>query len=277
MTIAMILKPSAGNALRVFLQPPVGASSWRVLRKLADTFTGETDVDAAVVHDGDERVVLDADGLVNGVTYYYRPYYLVGSSWQAGATVSSVPLATYDEQTPDVIRVVKERLEAGLLVELQRQNLTHENGAVPVFTAPPAYGAARWPIVSVHLTNEEPVERFIGESIVGDEFDAGGGQWTEPEGWLSRVELAVVGWSLNSDERGELRRALRRIVMANLPVFDSYGFINVTFSQQDMEDFESYEAPVYQAMCTFSCLAPVSVLSGAGVIRDVTQTITAPT
>ena len=275
MTLAMILKPSAGNALRVFLQPPAGAARWRLLRKIDDTFTGPDDPDAAVVEDGDTRVPLDADGLVNGVTYYYRPYYWVASAWQAGDTASAAPAASYEDQTPDLIGIVRDRLAAGLLVELQRGTLTHENGAIPVFTAPPAYGAARWPIVSVHLSNEEPAERFIGESIGADVY-SDADDWTEAEGYLAKVELAIIGWSLNPDERIELRKALRRIVIANFPVFDGFGIVNINFSQQDMEDFENYEAPVYQAMCTFSCMAPVAVASGATPISDVIQQISTP-
>ncbi len=269
----MILRPQAGNALRVFLQPPSGALRWRVLRKLADTFSGQSDPNAAVVHDGDDKVVLDADGLVNGTLYFYRPYYWTGAVWQAGASASSTPAASYEDNTPDVVTVVRERLAAGLLVEIQRNNLTHENGAIPVFTAPPAYGSARWPIVTVHLTSEDPAERFIGENLPPDVFDDGSDLWTESEGWLAKVELAIVGWSLNPDERIELRKALRRIVIANLGVFDGYGFVNANFTLSDMEDFESYEAPVYQVMCTFTCLAPVSVLSTVGQIVDVTQQI----
>ena len=276
MTVAMILKPSAGNALRVFLQPPAGATRWRLLRKLADDFTGPDDAYAAVVEDGQDATPMDADGLVNGITYYYRPYYWVSSAWQAGGTASAAPAASYQDQTPDVVSIVRDRLAAGLLVELQRGTLTHENGAIPVFTAPPAYDAARWPMVSVHLTSEDPAERFLGESVSSDVFSDAYGDWTEPEGYLAKVELAIIGWSLNSDERIQLRQALRRIVIANFPVFDSYGMVNVAFSQQDMEDFENYSSPVYQAMCTFSCLSPVSVLTTVAPIADVTQQILTP-
>lgn len=276
MTVSMIVKLPAGNALRIFLTPPDGAEKWRLLRKVDDTFLGPTDADAAVVEDGTSPVVTDVETLANGVTYYYRPYYWVSGAWQAGATASAAPAASYEDLTQDVVSVVRDRLAAGLLVELQRGVLSHENGAIPVFTAPPAYGAARWPVVSVHLTSEDPAEQFIGGNGAPDVFSEADDDWSEPEGYLAKVDLAIIGWSLNSDERMDLRKALRRIVIANLPVFDSYGFVNITFSQQDMEDFENYEAPVYQAMCTFSCLAPVSVSSSVGVISDVTQQITQP-
>jgi hypothetical protein len=276
MTVAMILKPAAGNALRVFLQPPAGARRWRLLRKLADDFTGQADADAAVVEDGDTRVCTDTDGLVNGVTYYYRPYYWVSGAWQAGATAFAAPVASYEDQTPDVVTIVRDRLSLGLQEELRRGVLVHENGAVPVFTAPPAYDQARWPMVSVHLENEDPAERFIGESVTTDVFDDGEGLWTEPEGYLAQVELTIIGWSLNPDERIELRKALRRIVIANFSVFDSYGIVTPKLTVQDMEDFENYAAPVYQAMCKFSCMTPVSVLSSVGPIDSVSQQVLTP-
>lgn len=271
MTIAMITKLSAGNALRVFLQPPAGASRWRLLRKLSDTFVGAVDVDAALVDEGTESILVDAEGLVNGVTYYYRAFYLVDAVWVPSATASAAPAADYEDVTTDVMTVLRDRLAAGLLVEVQRGTLRHENGSIPLFVAPPEYGQSRWPIVSLHLSSEDPAQRFLGESLTSDDF--GGDAWDEPEGWLAKVQIAIVGWSLNADERIELRKALRRIVIANLQVFESYGFVNVEFSQQDMEDFERYASPVYQAMCTFTCMAPVAVLSHAGFVTDVTQQI----
>ena len=273
MTIAMITRPAAGNALRVFLQPPTGASHWRLLRKLTNDFVGEADPAAALVHDGRERCVLDADALENGVLYFYRAYYRVGLAWMASNVSSTTPTASYEDLSVDVQTIVRDRLAAGLAVELARGRLTHEDGAIPVLTAPPATDQARWPLVTIHMSNEDPSQRHIGEQAGSDEFDVDADKWQSAEGWLAKTQLSIVGWSLNSDERLELRKALRRIVIANLEVFESHGFVNVEFSQQDMEDFESYNAPVYQAACTFYCMAPVAVGSTADVIRDVTQQI----
>lgn len=271
MTLAMITKPMAGNALRVFMQPPAGASIWRVLRKLADDFSGPDDADALRVAETSERDVMDAAGLVNGVTYFYRAFYRVGAAWVPSNTLSASPAANYEDTAPDLITMLRDRLAAGLAVEVQRGVLRPSTGAVHVYTAPPVYDQARWPIVSLHLSGDDPNQRFIGESLAADETD--GETWEEAEGWLSKAQVAVIGWTLNPDERIELRKAIRRIVIANLQVFDAYGFLNVEFSQQDTEDFERYDAPVYQSMGTFTCLAPVSVVSHAGVVEDVTQQI----
>lgn len=279
MAIVMIQRPKAGNALRVFLRLPAGYSRWKVLRKASDTFSGHDDADAVVAASSDavsepgDVSFLDADGLVNGVPYYYRPYYWVSGTWQASPTASATPAATYEDATNDVIDVLRDRLQAGLLVELQRGTLVHETGAVPVFTAPPAYDNARWPVVTLHLEDDAPAERFIGEMGGSDELSSVTDLWAEPEGYLAKVEVRVIGWSLNSDERVELRKALRRIVIANFEVFDSFGIIMPAFSQQDSEDFESFESPVYQSVGVFSCMAPVTVVSSVGRIGDVTQQI----
>ena len=271
----MITKVPAGNALRVFMQPPDGTTSIKLLRKVSDTFTGHSDPDAFVVSQTQELSVVDDGGLVNGVTYYYRAYYynLALASWQQSNSQSMAPAYNYSDATPDVMSVVAQRIAEGLRIEIERGTLVHADGAIPVFTAPPAYGAASWPIVSVHLEDEDQSQRFLGEQMGNPEV-LDDGTWEDAEGWMAGVKLAVIAWSLNSDERVELRKALRRIVMANLPVFEAHGFINIGFSQRDMEDFEHYNAPVYQSMCSFSCLAPVAITTDTGVIREVnTQVI----
>ncbi len=273
MTVAMILKPTAGNALRVVLQPPAGATRWRLLRRLDDAFAGPDDPSAVRVAETDDKSILDDQALANGITYHYRPYYRIGNAWSAGAGASAAPAADYADITQDVQTIVRDRLAAGLRVETQRGNLVHVDGAVPVYTAPPAFDQARWPIVSVHLSNESPQQRFIGEYLAADAYDDETGRCQESEGWLAQVQLAIVGWTLNSDERIELRKAIRRIVIANLSVFNGHGLMNVELSEQDMEDFTSYNAPVYQAMCTFTCLAPVAIASESAAVSDVTTTI----
>lgn len=271
--ISMIQSVAAGNALRVFLEPPAGARAWRLLRKLADTFTGESDPDAVVVHEGADKPVLDLLGLINGTLYYYRPYYFDGAAWSEGETVTGTPAATYVDGSTDALSVVRERLDLGLQVELARSTLVHEDGHISVLTAPPLMQDTRWPVVTVHLVEESPAERGIGEIVGIDEFSDNTGMWSEAEGWLAKVQLSIMGWCLNPDERIDLRKALRRILVTNLPVFDAAGLTELRFSQQDMEDFESFDAPVYQVMCTLDCMAPVRVSSTADAITDVDVTI----
>lgn len=270
--IAIIQSLPAGNALRVFLEVPAGASKLRLLRKVSDTFTGHDDPSAFLACDALEPNTLDFAGLVNGTLYYYRPYYFINGSWEAGTTVSATPAATYEEKSGDVLSIVRERLDLGLQAEVARGTLTHDEGHIRVLTAPPIFDEISWPLVTVHLTNEAPAERAVGEMAFADEFD--GDNWNESEGWIARVSLTIMGWSLNPDERIELRKALRRIMLANMALFDFTGMVEIEFSQQDTEDFGSYSAPVYQALCTFSCLAAVAVGSKVGAIEEVNTTIT---
>lgn len=276
--ISMVQNLYAGNALRLFLQPPAGAVSWRVLRKGADDFTDQNDPAAFLVYEGDEKIIVDAEFLTNEVMVFYRPFYFDGTTWTAGPTNHGTPTATYADHSTDVLAFMRDRLERGLLVEVQRGNLTHELGYVQVYTAPPALEQSlRFPLVTIHLDNESPGVRGIGENISGDEFDEVGFQWEESEGWLADVQLSIIGWSLNSDERIELRKALRRIVVANLPVLQSRGIDQVSLNQQDVDAVSGeYGAPVYQVVNTFSCIAPVRVSERIDPITDVIMVLQEP-
>lgn len=270
-----ILQPiSVGNAIRIFLTPPTGAVYWRILRKGSDSFTGFNDPDALLVNECSEKTILDTSSLLNNVMAFYKVYYrLSNNTWQASATAFATPAATYLDQTTDVQSFVRDRLEAGLKVEVERGNLINDLGYIQVFTAPPAITQnMQFPLVSVHLDDESPSERGIGEDF-GDDFDSVGGDIYESEGWLSSVTLSIVGWTLNPNTRIELRKALRRIIIANLPVFDDKGFIHIEFKTQDVDALSGeYNADIYQVMGTFSCMAPVRVgrnYSDAEQVRDV--------
>ena len=267
--IARIQSLAAGNALRIFLEVPAAASKLRLLRKVSDTFAGHDDADAFLVTDELAAAPLDTADLLNGTLYYYRAYYLVGGTWEASQSASATPMATYADKGGDVLSLLRDRLDLGLQAEVARAKLVHPDGHIKVLTAPPIYEETTWPLVTVHLQNESPGERGIGEVLATDEFDEEAGTWSEGEGWLAGVQIIVMGWSLNPDERIELRKALRRIVVANLPVFDDAGMIEIQFAQQDTEDFGSFSAPVYQTLCTFSCTAPVLVGAEVAAINDV--------
>lgn len=278
--ITMIQPLPIGNALRVFLQPTAGAIIWRVLRKGSDTFTGPTDPDAIVAYEGDEIVFVDSAFLTNEVMAFYRPYYSVdGVVWTAGATASGTPSSTYEDYTTDVLQIVRERLEAGLLVEVQRGNLVNDLGYIQVFTAPPSLERdLRFPLVTIHLDSESSSgERAIGDNISGDEFDPVGFAWIQSEGWLASVRLQFIGWSLNSDERIELRKALRRIIIGNLAVFSDKGFEQIDLEQSDVDAVNGeFGAPMYQVMNTFTCLAPIRVGGSTPAIATVVSSIVEP-
>lgn len=268
----MVQPLHAGNALRLILEPPADAVRWRVLRKGSDSFSGHDDPSALVVSEGDDRVIVDASFLQNQVMAFYRPYYTTdGVLWVAGPTANGTPDATYNDESSDVLSVLRQRLEAGLLVECQRGNFATDLGYIQVYTATPSLERdLALPLVTVHLENEEPGERVLGEDMIEGQLDTIGGDWDEAEGWLANVSVTIIGWSLNSDERIELRKAIRRVVVANLTVFEGLGWYQVSLSQQDIDAVNGeYPAHIYQVMSTFSCVAPVRVSGNVSAISDV--------
>lgn len=273
--IAIVQPLYAGNALRLFIEPPAGSVQWKVLRKGSDTFSAHDDPTALVAYEGNENVIVDSAFLQNDVMAFYKPFYTSdGVAWAAGPTAFGTPVATYKEAVTDVLDLLRDRLEAGLKVEVERGNLSSELGYIQVIR-----GAAslerdlQFPLVTCHLEAEDSNVRAIGEDIAGDEFDAIGDVWQESEGWFADVRVIAIGWSLNSDERNELRKAIRRLVLANLPVFASYGWEQVNLKQEDVDAVNGeYQAPLYQVMSTFSCTAPVRVTGDVAPVRDVITT-----
>ncbi|WP_191058321.1 hypothetical protein [Geminicoccus harenae] len=259
-----------GNALRLFLSPPADALRWRILRKGTDDFAGPEDPGAVLVYVGDEKAVLDTKALTNDLAAFYRPFYWIDGAWvDGGASASGTPRATYQDASTDVLTVVRDRLAAGLEVELQRNVLRHPTGQIQVLTAPPQADNARLPLVTVQLVSEEPPERAAGDEL-DTSFDAIGGVWVDSEGWLARVTLSVTGWSLNPQERNALRQALRRIIVANLPVFDDAGMLKIEFSMQDHDAVnDEFKAPLYLTNGSLVCLAPVVVTNEVQTIRVV--------
>lgn len=265
-----------GNAVRIVLAPPAGATRWRLLRKPADNFSGQDDPAALVVLDSKQTIsTVDRQSLTNTTTYFYRAYYLAGATWTESATVPVTVTADYQEVTDDVLTMVIDRLNLGLFVELQRGKLKHPNGRIPVLPAFPFGKEIAWPVVTVHLSSDGSDGRGIGETLMPDEFD--GDDWEIGEGWLSRVRLDVIGWSQNPIERASIRQAIRRVIIANLPVFDSAGMVQIDMSQMDAEEPHGEKNTViYKSVGSFSCVAPVQIISKQDEIVDVELTVTVP-
>lgn len=270
------LKPlPVGNAVRALLAPPEGAEVCRVLRRLDPDFTGEDDAGAVVAYEGRDSYFVDDHKLKNDTVYFYCPFYRIGSDWEPGDVESVVPVAGLRAIWPDPLEKVRERLEAGLRVEVVEGHLKATAGLVPCFTAPPAYDGTNFPIMTVHMDNDAPSQRGIGEIVMVDVQDDDG-MWREAEGWLSTVRLKIVGWMpQNADVRNKLRLATKMVLVGNLPVFAAAGMDQVEFSQADVEDMESYAVPMYQTITTLTCNAVYLVESRESAIADVTVTATA--
>lgn len=258
-----------GNAARVVLAPAAGAVKTRVLRKATDTIASAEDPEALVVHDGDGSFFIDTSTLTNGATFYYQAFDSIDDAWVASPSVSVPILASAGMEGPDVLDLVRDRIEQALKVEVGAGRLRHERGYIPCLTAPPAFDNVTWPIVSVHMRSDSDQVRALGELVGSDVFDPEDEEWGGGEGWLSAVTIDICGWSLNADERKALRKAIKKAVLGNLPVFDAAGMAQISLSQSDLEDFESYGAPVYQAMNSLQCLAPAVVSASTSSVTDV--------
>jgi hypothetical protein len=268
----------AGNAVRVFMAPPSTAKQWALLRKLTNDISGIADPGAFTVYRGSQlQVVLDTDPqLVNGTAYFYEEFDSTDAvNFTPSPSMSATPATTALDAGADVLSIVRERLALYLAAAVSAGTLQPQSGAIAVLTAPPLFEDTRWPVVTVHLRSEAAEIRGIGEDIAADVFDSIGNTWLESEGALDRVDLQVIAWSQNPDERIALRMALKAGIKANLPVFDDAGMDLIQWSFTDIEDFESYSSPVYQTVCSFSCIAPTIVSDTVAPIADANDTATA--
>lgn len=263
--------------MTVAVTPPQPYPLWRILRKASATFTDQNDVGAVLLSDSNDTFVVDAGAdLANGTTYYYTVFYFdsANDDWIQDSVVPGVPASTLKDISVDALSILRDRLAVGLANEVAVGNLIAESGVIKVLTAPPIYEDTKWPVVSVHLQTEASGERALGEVLFPGQQPDESGNYPDGEGWLADTSILVVGWTLNPDVRIALRKALRRIVVGNLPVFDRLGLVEIDFSQTDMDELERYDAPVYQTVGTFTCQAPIAVTAEVSVIAGVDVTIT---
>jgi hypothetical protein len=277
--VATVSPIPVGNALRVQLAPPRGSTLWQLYRNTTNVFTGPNDPDSVLVAQSNEETLYDVAGLINGITYYYRAYYWDGAEWLSDdQSASGVPASDYADQSTDALTLLRERLDYGIQNEIAQGRVTpgeNSQGIIAVLTAPPIFEQVQFPVLVVHLSNETPAEYGIGELIATDFSDASG-NYTQNEGYFARTTIAVTGWALNPDVRIELRKAIRRVMIANNVVFASAGLRAVEFSQTDEDELSgTYGAPVYFTAGTFSCLSPLLVGGTVGPIRDVTVNVIA--
>lgn len=266
MEIALLRAMPIGSGVEASLNVDGGVSRVRLLRKPADDFAGWDDPDAAVVVDATVTAAryvwlwpsaLD-ETVENGATYHYRVYgyHAATAAWLASETRSIAVVPTATLYGPDPLTVVRDRLRVGLQTEIDAGRLKPSAGKIDVLTAPPQVEHTSWPVVSVHLDSDQSAERALGEITGTDAYDAADDSWEDGEGWLSRWNLSIVGWSLNPDERISVRKAIKKTILGNLSTFESAGMILPDLTMKDTEDFGTYGFPVYMTTGAFTCLAP---------------------
>ena len=274
MPINQTLALSIGNAIRIHLTPAAGVKRWRVLRNATGIFSGYNDATASLIHDGIDRVILDTQALVNGQAYHYGMFVFNGLIWAADGVVATTPSASFVQAGADVLNIVRDRIEAGLQVIVDRSEVHHENGNIQVLTAPPLFEDTVWPVVTCHVQTDASADRGVGEMIGADYISPMTDLWESHSGVFSRTQLLIVAWCLNPDARNALRRAVKGILIGNLPVFDAEGMLQIDISQTDTEDFQSFGAPVYQTMTTLTCLSAATIITTATPIIRVDTKVT---
>jgi hypothetical protein len=286
MGIAFIEPLSAGTALKVLLNPSDGAVWWRLLRLPSNAFTGPETAGAVVVLDQSTAPnVVDFSGLANGTPYFYQLYSspdgTVGALAADGEPYSAVPAVSYQDAAADPQEVILERVRAGVAAEAAMGNIVpsvtaQPPGVIPVFSAPFALpDKTSFPCVTVHMDDTSSSSRYIGEDAGPDVIDAATGNVVSTEGWLANFNIAIVGIALNPDARIALRKAIRRIVQANLPIFDAAGMAEIGFSQSDSEQFPEAAANLYLTNGRLTFQAPAAITNSAPPIGniDITATI----
>lgn len=268
--ITISLPEPSGNAIRLLLAPPADATHWRVLRNTKDDFS-----QAVEVYSGTDTLIVDTAGLINEVMVFYRAEYTHANGLTSmSATSWATPRAMYEDYTTDVLELMRDRIEAGLIEEVKRGTLHNDLGYIQVLTAPPSLqNNLSLPLVTLILEGETPSERFISDDVDEDGYYEDTQEWVEQAGWLANVDISITGWSLNPTERIELRKALRRILIANFNVFAAKGISLPQFNLSDSDAVSGeFDAPLYLVNGTFSCTAPVRV--GLKTLTTIVDVIT---
>jgi hypothetical protein len=286
MEIALLRTVPVGDAVEISTNVDRGVAWLRVLRKAgtAQTFTGPDDPAAARAIDlpieiaAQHRLfpsMLDFD-LTGEASYTYQAYGYRPPHWLSSAPREIAVVPSAELISPDPHDMLMRRIEAGLRTEVAAGRLHPPTGKIPVFSSPPMTQHTPFPVVTVHVDADIPIERAIGEHTAPDRVvdptspdgDGAGAYWEEQEGWLSKWTLSVLGWSLNPDERNALRKSLKHLVLGNLPIFSQAGMLACDFSQRDTEDFER-DVPLYITNGTFTCVAPASLAGRTAIIDTV--------
>lgn len=271
MQINLLQPISCGNAIRLVVNPTVGESRWRVLRKETNDFTGQYDPAAFLVHDGSDRFLTDSRLLANGIEYFYAVYGLVAPvTWGAPVVASATPSASFVDISLDVQEIVRERLDGALHSMIQRGQLALTKPSIPVMSIPFYQQGGDLPVVTVLFSNGSSVAHGLGEQIAQEVHDDP--SWIGSQGWHSGITLEISAWSLNAEERNLLRKALSAAIAANLWVLEEQGLNMVEVqSVQDSEDTQSMNAPIYQTVMRLGCQAATAVTDVDGSFVDVVE------
>lgn len=248
----------AGNAAFLTIRPPRVARSLRVLRKIG-AFAGPEDHDAVLVadmswEDGLEpSQIVDRQALLNGVEYTYRIHYDGQDTYHERTCLID---SGYSDNEIDPIDLIVERMSLGLAEEVRRGKVPAIDGAIEVLVRPPSWTATNFPVVTVALESQQSFTRGVGDTIIGDN---GQDILRDATGVYERARVSIEGRALNPSVRLLLHKSIKRVLLANLEIFEMLGLLVPEWTQAIQDELKGDADPVYISVTTFSFLAPAMV------------------
>lgn len=270
--IIFIENVGPGSAIRIIVNPETGTGIVRVkiIRNTTGVFIGPTDSNSELV---DDRSVnskesqygfVDINNLEDGTRYYYACYQYNGTSWIASNAKSIISERTMYTVGEDPYLNIISRVDLGLKGEIKDKTYISSTGEVPVVTIPPDRNFTNFPTVSIKVVSDEAADWSISNVIIPDKYLSP--DWEESVGYFGRMVMEIRGWCNNADNRISLRQSLRRIVQSNLPVWGELGLFNITWSQRDSENYNTFNTPVYS---TIGSISFYYVISTARIVSQV--------
>lgn len=263
--IRLLIPLAAGEAVKVMLNPPSNALSWRVLRNTTGDFTDASSA-VEVIYEGGESVFIDTAGVSNAVSYFYKPVYFDGKVWDDQFLAKQVTVAnSFTDVSIDPLLCVRDRLDLGLNAMLHAGKLTHpSNAVIPVLLSSPQFEDAQFPLVTLHVEHNQVDNFGLGYALADD---------VDEFGWYTQSQLSITCWSLNGDERNLFRKAVKAVLLANFEVFDFAGLLQIDVQQSDREEFTLYPWPTYMSETRFSCLSLTAlVMTQSPLLEIITVT-----
>lgn len=274
-----------GGAVRLLWVNPSDATFDHViiLRKATNDISGPTDPAAILVNRGigkqaEEfrsvflpnditssdlyRTILD-DGIQSWASTIYYKIFASNADESDISTASviavSLPqVSTFEEfdVIGSLLTFIKSYLKQQIVTGALRLPVGKTD--IDVIDGPPLLDAISFPIVSLHLDQDQPIGFSIGDNI--GHMDEDGDDTVLRRGFMSNVTIAVVGVTDNPEIRRLLYRALKGALIAGRQLMEQHGMLNMELSGRFNEDFINYDMPLFSAEMTLRGSIATSVM-----------------
>jgi len=248
--ISLLDNEGSGNAIKITIQPLPTTTRFRLLRKTSSTFSGWNDSTAVVAYDTTNisaqfMTFIDIENIVDGTTYYYAVYEYNGTTWSLINIKSILAEHTKDSVNDDPFSLVVNRFEAGINYEVSSGKFK-SNTPVRLLLSNADVSNHDLPCISIVMESDSFKSGAVNNLMTPDEYL--NPDWKESQGYFSSMVVEVSGYASNIDSRNSIRKSIKRIFQSNLDVFSAIGFIDVSWSVSDKEDFKTYGRDLYMTI-----------------------------